>query len=124
MFKHAATALVALSLVTTTAAMADSRDEYRGHRDHWDRHGHYERDHRFDRSRESSYREPVVHRHHWARGERLPVAYYSRPHIVNDYRVYDLRRPPRGCHWVRVGADAVLAAIATGVVLDVVYDLF
>jgi Ni/Co efflux regulator RcnB len=124
MFKHVATALIALSLVTTSAAMAGSRDDG-AYRDHWDRQGHYERDHHRDRFHESRYREWNGHRHHyWARGERLPVAYYAPRHIVHDYRVYDLGRPPRGCHWVRVGRDAVLAAIATGIVLDVVYDRF
>jgi Ni/Co efflux regulator RcnB len=29
-----------------------------------------------------------------------------------------------GYHWVRVNNDAVLAAVATGVVLDVAFNLF
>jgi Ni/Co efflux regulator RcnB len=121
MFKPGVATVVALSLLTTSAAMAEPRGEYHGDRDHSDRHsGYYERDQHHDRF-ESRY----GHEHrHWLRGERLPVPYYAPPHIVHDYRGYDLRRPPRGCRWVRVGRDAVLAAIATGIVLDVVYGRF
>jgi Ni/Co efflux regulator RcnB len=43
---------------------------------------------------------------------------------VRDYRVYGLSEPPYGCRWVRVNNDVVLAAIATGVVLDVAYNVF
>jgi Ni/Co efflux regulator RcnB len=64
----------------------------------------------------------VVHR--WSRGERLPYAYYAPRYVVADYRDCGLRAPPVGYHWVRVNNDAVLAAVATGVVLDVAFNLF
>ena len=60
----------------------------------------------------------------WVRGERLPRAYYGRPYIVYGYRSYDLYDPPRGCRWVRVRNDVFLTALATGVVLDAVYNLY
>jgi Ni/Co efflux regulator RcnB len=44
--------------------------------------------------------------------------------VLGDYRVYGLREPPYGCRWVRVNNDVVLAAIATGVVLEVAYNIF
>ena len=62
--------------------------------------------------------------HYWRRGDRLPVAYYAPPYVVGDYSAYQLRAPPYGCHWVRVNNDVVLAAVATGLVLDVVYNAF
>ena len=62
--------------------------------------------------------------HHWRRGDRLPRAYYARPYIVYGYRGYHLYDPPRGYYWVRVRNDVLLTAIATGIVLDVVYDLY
>jgi len=62
--------------------------------------------------------------HRWIRGERLPVAYYERPYVIDDYYGYDLYAPPRGHHWVRVDGDAVLAAVATGIVLDTVIHAF
>jgi Ni/Co efflux regulator RcnB len=35
-----------------------------------------------------------------------------------------LYAPPRGYSWVRVDSDIVLAALATGLVLDVVHNEF
>ena len=71
------------------------------------------------------YQAPRGYRYHsWRRGERLPTAYYARPYVIADYRDCGLRAPPRGYHWVRVDHDAVLAAVATGVVLDAVFHLF
>jgi Ni/Co efflux regulator RcnB len=70
------------------------------------------------------YRPHGYYAHRWARGERLPVGYYARPYWIEDYRVWGLRAPPRGYHWVRVDGDAVLAAVATGIVLDSVFHLF
>jgi Ni/Co efflux regulator RcnB len=60
----------------------------------------------------------------WRRGDRLPSAYYARPYVIADYRGCGLRAPPRGYHWVRVDHDAVLAAVATGIVLESVFHLF
>jgi Ni/Co efflux regulator RcnB len=60
--------------------------------------------------------------HDWRRGERL--GYYAPRVWVPDYAVYHLQPPPPGCEWVRVGDDVLLTAIATGVVIDVVYHLF
>jgi Ni/Co efflux regulator RcnB len=64
------------------------------------------------------------HEHKWRKGERLPATYRAKTYVVEDYNVYRLRPPPRGYHWVRVNNDVVLAAIATGAVLEVMNDLF
>ena len=48
----------------------------------------------------------------------------GRPYVLHDYRAVRLYAPPRGHHWVRVNHDVVLAAIATGIVLDVLYNRF
>jgi Ni/Co efflux regulator RcnB len=58
----------------------------------------------------------------WRRGEYLPPAYWSRGYVV-DYPRYRLYAPPRGARWVRVDDDVILTALATGLVLDVVYNL-
>ena len=60
----------------------------------------------------------------WRRGERLPIAYRAPAYIVPDPAYYRLAPPPPGYYWVRVGNNAVLAAIATGVVLDVIVNDF
>jgi len=121
-----------------------------GHRDH-DRRDHREarrddrRDYRHDRRHDRrdyaygrSYRAParVVHhrpvvRHYypaprhvapprWARGGY--VHHYQRPiYVVNDYRGYGLRHPPRGYRWMRDDyGDYLLVAIATGLIADLI----
>ena len=71
------------------------------------------------------YRRPAgYYEHTWNRGDRLPATYYQRPYVIADYRDCGLREPPRGYHWVRVNGDAVLAAVATGIVLDSVFHIF
>jgi Ni/Co efflux regulator RcnB len=54
----------------------------------------------------------------------LSPVYYAPGYVVRDYYTYQLPEPPYGCRWVRVDGNVVLAAIATGVVLDVVYNVF
>ena len=70
------------------------------------------------------YRPHGYYEHRWSRGERLPVAFYARPYVVDDFYGYGLYAPPRGYHWIRVDGDAVLAAVATGIVLDTVLHAF
>lgn len=67
---------------------------------------------------------PSGYRHvRWNVGHRMPPAYYGRPYYV-DYHAYRLPPPPYGHRWVRSDRDVVLVAIATGLVLDVLYDLY
>lgn len=58
-------------------------------------------------------------RHDLHRGARLPQHYRGRHYIVNDWHARRLAPPPRGYHWVQTGPDYVLAAIATGVILQI-----
>jgi Ni/Co efflux regulator RcnB len=112
----------------------DSRGDWRGdHRNDgrdrgYDGRGRYEGQDRgrfLDHFYGERYNESWGYRdHEWRRGERLPIAYYSEPYVVRDFGAYRLRPPPWGYHWVRVNNDVVLAAIATGIVLDVVYNCF
>jgi Ni/Co efflux regulator RcnB len=106
------------------------RDQRAWDHDHdrrWDgrgdwNHSHWE--HR-PRYRVGHYHAPHGYRpHHWRRGDRLPVAYCAPRYIVHDYYVYDLPRPPRGYRYVRVDNDVVLAAIASGIVSQVVFGMF
>lgn len=54
----------------------------------------------------------------WRRGAYLPPTY--RGYVVNDYYRYHLRPPPRGYAWYRVGDDYLLAAIASGLIFDII----
>lgn len=70
------------------------------------------------------YVRPAGYRHvRWGVGHRLPPAYYARPYYV-DYHAYRLPPPPYGHRWVRHDNDVILVALATGLVLDVLYDLY
>jgi Ni/Co efflux regulator RcnB len=107
--KRMLAAAVALSLIGGSA-LADDHGYGRGHdrdhdRDRWEQGDH-------DRGRHPG------HYKHWRRGERLGGYRYV---VVEPYR-YHLRPAPRGYRWVRAddGGDFLLAAIATGVILDVV----
>jgi Ni/Co efflux regulator RcnB len=55
------------------------------------------------------------------RGGRLPVEYRQRYYVVNNWHGHHLYAPPRGYHWVQVGSDYVLAAIATGIIANLVF---
>ena len=134
-------ALIA-SLAVGSAAVADGRghDHRDGHRDGYRDDGRAHHALRYDYYYRPAPHAHVVYRgparygayyrphgyyaHRWVRGERLPVAYYARPYVIADYRDCGLRAPPRGYHWVRVDGDAVLAAVATGIVLDAAFHVF
>lgn len=107
----------------------DRRWENRRDNRHWDDRRHYSRPDRYvydhHRYRAARYYRPYGYRPYvWHSGARLPSAYYAPRYVVHDYGAYRLRHPPRGYHWVRVDNDVLLAAIATGVVVQVVNGLF
>jgi Ni/Co efflux regulator RcnB len=60
--------------------------------------------------------------HDIRRGGRLPDRYRTNQYVVNDYRSHHLRQPPRGYHWVQTGGDYVLAAVATGIIADLIVN--
>ncbi len=67
-----------------------------------------------------NYQRPVTYGYHrWSTGQRL--GYYNGRYQQVDYRQEHLSRPHRGYHWVRDNdGDLLLAAIATGVIAQVV----
>ena len=58
-------------------------------------------------------------RHDLRRGQRLSQEYRDKRYVVNDWKARHLNAPPRGHQWVRAGNDYVLAAIATGVITQI-----
>jgi Ni/Co efflux regulator RcnB len=56
----------------------------------------------------------------WRRGGYLPSYYRGGGYVIQDYGYYRLRPPPRGYYWYRAGNDYVLAAIATGLIFDII----
>ena len=56
----------------------------------------------------------------WAKGQRFDRRYASNYREINNYRGYHLKAPPRGYRWVQSGNDAVMIAIASGLIGAVV----
>jgi len=77
-----------------------------------------------------SYRIGPYHRpagwvdRHWAYGDHLPRAYWVTQYLLADYWLFGLEVPPVGYEWVRVGADALLIDVNTGIVLQAEYGVF
>jgi Ni/Co efflux regulator RcnB len=101
------------------------RNDWHNHPNYWDNRRHDRRDYAQYRYHYGHYSRPSGYYYRsWHRGDRLPRAWYGSSYIVYDWRPYRLYSPPYGYHWVRVGDDVLLTAIATGVVLDVIYDIW
>jgi Ni/Co efflux regulator RcnB len=56
--------------------------------------------------------------HNMHRGDRLPSRYRNHQYVVNNWRSHHLSAPPRGHQWVQVGADYLLVAAATGLIVS------
>lgn len=125
-------AVIAATLALCSVGSAFAQDRNHGP----DRDGrdgrHAQRDQRHDYGRRNDdrndYRDgrqsdrrgyPQPHAE-WKRGGRVPSEYRGRNYVVNDYRAYHLNAPPRGYQWVGVGGDYVLAAIATGLIAQII----
>lgn len=102
----AATTLIASPIVTAQAQAAPNREVTRVVK-----HGPH--------GRTVVKKTTVVRRdapRRWAKGQRFDRRYASNYRVINNYRDYRLNAPPRGYHWVRSGNDAVLVALASGVI--------
>ncbi|GAB3456347.1 hypothetical protein GCM10027321_10060 [Massilia terrae] len=58
--------------------------------------------------------------HDLRRGGHLPGRYRNHQYVVDNWRSHHLRAPGRGEHWVQVGADYVLVAAGTGLIVQAV----
>ena len=88
-------------------------------RDYRDAQREARRDYRDDRRDERRAARGAGPRHDLYRGGRLPATYHNRQYVVDNWRSHRLSAPPRGYHWVQVGGDYVLAAVATGIIASV-----
>ena len=110
--------VTALAVALPAISMADPRDHDDHDRDH--RNGYSQRD-RADWDHPGyrhDYYRGAGPNHEWQRGGRLPNEYRGHQYVVDDWRGHHLSSPPRGYHWVQVNGDYVLAAVATGIILD------
>ena len=147
--KHLAMSTLLAALLSAAGASSFAQDRYHGDRDD---SRYSQRDHdRGDRRVDDRYPRPKPARragthargggrygdegyggdrrwdgagpdHDIRRGGRLPSRYRSHQYVVDNWRDHHLRPPPRGYHWVQTGGDYVLAAIATGVIADLIIN--
>lgn len=138
-------AVLALGMAAPAAQAAGDRDDDRGRHGWHDRGRGHDRDHRRDDRREwrddrrhyrngyrEGYRDARRSNHYapprgyyghpphgWARGHDYRRGYRGPVYVVHDYGRYDLRRPPRGHHWIRDDrGNYLLVAIASGIIAD------
>ena len=60
------------------------------------------------------------YRNDWRRGERFDYRRARNYQVINNYRGYRLKAPPRGYHYVRSGNDAVLVGITSGIIAGII----
>lgn len=123
----AAAAAVAAPLAVATQASAQPRhyeryDHYRGpsHGGYYGGRGYYAPPRYYAPPPRAYYGppRPYYSGYVWQRGGYLPPNFGG--YYVSDYGRYGLRPPPRGYRWYRNGNDYVMAAIATGLIFDIV----
>jgi Ni/Co efflux regulator RcnB len=68
--------------------------------------------------------QPGYYHRHWGYGDYLPHGWYGSNFWIGSYWFYGLPVAPFGFAWVRLGPDAVLVNLYTGLVVEVVYGLF
>ena len=67
------------------------------------------------------------YRNDWRKGQRFDYHQARNYRQINDWRAYrgrHLYAPPRGYHWVQSGNDAVLVAVAGGLIGAVLAGAF
>lgn len=62
--------------------------------------------------------------HRWQRGQRFDRRYATNYTVISNPYAYNLGRAPYGYHWVRSGNDAVLVALASGIIGALVANAF
>jgi len=108
----ASLALSALIFGAASGAIAQDHHDDDRNRPH-DQHD--QRDRRDDHGQPHRY---VQHRE-WRRGARMNQDDWNRGERI-DYRRYHLRAPRRGYEWREVDGNYVMAAVATGVIANVI----
>ena len=100
---------IALSMAAAAGVATARRNDH-----HWRPHHD---NHRFDRWHSHGWQT----RSDWRRGGRIGWSDWRRGHEI-DYRAHHLRRPPHGYAWRDVDGKYVLAAVASGVIADIILN--
>ena len=115
--KTLASLLVVAAVAVPALAMAQDRDDH-----HDDRRTEQKQDeHRIEPAKVEAARGAGPD-HNWHKGDRVPASYRDKRYEVTDWKARHLRQPPSGYHWVQINGDFVLAAVATGVIADLLLN--
>lgn len=116
-----ASALLAMTIAASGSAMAQHGNDHNDRNDRNDHGQQHDNDGRGDDARKFKRDDSRGGgpRHDLRRGQRLNQEYRDNRYVVSDWNARHLSAPPRGQHWVRAGNDYVLAAIATGVITQI-----
>ncbi|MGE5502652.1 MAG: RcnB family protein [Ignavibacteriales bacterium] len=123
--KHIST--IAAALAAGSLALAGGAYAHPGHHDNG-KHLGWHKKHKHAR-RHVRYVEPhrVVRTERvvvYERGQYLPPRYYSNQTYYIAPTAYSLPAPPPGYQWVRAGDNVYLTQTTTGLIADVVANLF
>lgn len=100
----------------------DDRHERNARYDRNERDGRYDRSRQYGQYRAYEGRGYDANRYQMHRGGQLPSEYRGNRYVVDDWRSRRLSAPPRGYQWVEANNDYVLAAIATGLIAQVLLN--
>ena len=123
------TSIVAAVLALGMAGSALAHDDGYGHRGRDEHDGprhsqRFDRDHdrrgQWDARGDDHRRWNGDEQRAWRRGGYLPPTYRGHYNEVSDWRAHRLQAPPSGYHWVSANGDLVLAAIATGLIAQII----
>jgi|SRR5690348_12677415 Ni/Co efflux regulator RcnB len=118
--KKIALALAGASVaITGLAATPAAAADFRGH----DR-GRYEQVNKRVVVNKRFVKNNRFQNHRWQRGQRFDRRYASNYMVISNPYRYHLRAAPYGYHWVRSGNDAVLVALASGLIGALVANAF
>lgn len=109
--------LVAATLAVPVLATAQGRDDH-----HDDRRSEQKQDDHRAEPAKAEHARGAGPDHNWHKGDRIPASYRDKRYEVSDWKARHLRQPPRGYHWVSVDGDYVLAAVATGVIAELLLN--
>jgi Ni/Co efflux regulator RcnB len=119
---------IALAIAAGGVAQAqDRRDNRNDNRYNSQQRNDYRHDQRDSRNNRHDRRNDARghdnrHDGDWRRGGRVPAEYRHRQYVVHDWRGHRLHRPPSGHQWVQHGNDYALAAIATGIITELLVN--
>lgn len=119
--KFIPSALLAMSIAVSGSAMAQHGNDHNDKGPQHDQAQQHDNDGRGDDARKFKRddKRGGGPNHDLRRGQKLNQEYRDDRYVVSDWKARHLSAPPRGQHWVRAGNDYVLAAIATGVITQI-----